>query len=210
MLLPQLKNIEYINNFTHPLNYLCLVEEKLLRLVVARSGKEVKELFGFTDENTELKYNLKHLKLCFGHFGGEDEWAKFFEKDRDNITSQLVKEPEKGIVFIKEGNIDNSFSSLEQVWKNADWYSIISSMMLQYDNLFADISYIVHDEKIFALLKQTLQNNKLKKRVLFGTDFYVVRNHKSEKQMLADLEEALDDDELKCIAVDNPKEFLNI
>jgi predicted TIM-barrel fold metal-dependent hydrolase len=210
LLLPQLKNIDYINNFTHPLNYLCLVEEKLLRLVVSKAGPEIKKLFGFTDTDTALKYDLKHLKLCFGHFGGEDEWQNFFEKDRDNITSQLVKAPDKGIVFIKVGKIENSFSTLEQVWKNTDWYSIISSMMLQYDNLFADISYIIHDERIFALLKQTLQNNKLKTRVLFGTDFYVVRNHKSEKQMLADLQEALDDNELKSIAFDNPREFLNI
>jgi len=210
LLLPQLKNIDYINNFTHPLNYLCLVEEKLLRLVVSKANPEIKKLFGFTDTDTALKYDLKHLKLCFGHFGGEDEWQNFFEKDRDNITSQLVKAPDKGIVFIKVGKIENSFSTLEQVWKNTDWYSIISSMMLQYDNLYADISYIIHDEKIFALLKQTLQNNKLKTRVLFGTDFYVVRNHKSEKQMLADLQEALDDNELKSIAVDNPREFLNI
>ena len=83
-------------------------------------------------------------------------------------------------------------------------------MMLQYDNLFADISYIIHDEKIFPLLNHTLQNDKLKTRVLFGTDFYVVRNHKSEKQMLADLQEALNTDELNCITINNPREFLNI
>jgi predicted TIM-barrel fold metal-dependent hydrolase len=210
LLLPQLKNIDYCNNFTHPLNYLCLVEEKLLRILVAKASDAVKQLFGYTNDNTPLLHNLKHLKLCFGHFGGEDEWERFFESDRDNITSQLVKKPEKGIVFMKDGPVENSFFTLEQVWKNTDWYTIICSMMLQYDNLYADISYILHDEKIFPLLKQTLQNDKLKTRVLFGTDFYVVRNHKSEKQMLADLQKALTPNELAWITYINPKTFLNL
>jgi hypothetical protein len=46
--------------------------------------------------------------------------------------------------------------------------------------------------------------------VLFGTDFYVVRNHKSEKQMLADLQKALTPDELAWITYINPKTFLNL
>ena len=83
-------------------------------------------------------------------------------------------------------------------------------MMLQYDNLYADISYILHDEKIFPLIKQTLQNDELKTRILFGTDFYVVRNHKSEKQMLADLQKALTPGELARISFTNPKKFLNL
>ncbi|MBK8520731.1 MAG: amidohydrolase family protein [Chitinophagaceae bacterium] len=211
LLLPELKNIDFINNFTHPLNYLCLVEEKLLRLIVGEAKDErIKELYGYTDAVSPMTYDLRQLKLCFGHFGGEDEWQKYFEKDRDNFTNKLVTQPGQGINFIKPGDISNSFGTLELVWKNVDWYSIISSMMLQYDNLYADISYIVHDEHIIPLLKQTLSNPKLKERVLFGTDFYVVRNHKSEKQMLANLQAALTQTELYFIGRKNPKGFLNI
>jgi hypothetical protein len=81
-------------------------------------------------------------------------------------------------------------------------------MILQYPNLYADISYIVHNEKIAPLLKSSLKNPDLQKNILFGTDFYVVRNHKSEKEMLADLEEELSDKEFDIIARDNPQSFL--
>ena len=182
-----------------------------MRLLVANAKDvRVKTLFGYSNPETAMACNLKHLKLCFGHFGGEDEWLKYFEKDRDAFTSKLVTQPGQGINFIKTGDITNSFGTLEQVWKNVDWYSIIRSMMLQYDNLYADISYILHDEHIIPLLKQTLSNLKLKERVLFGTDFYVVRNHKSEKEMLANLQAALTPAELYFIGRKNPKEFLNL
>jgi hypothetical protein len=208
LLLPEIENVDFINNFTHPLNYLILMEERLLRLVVAEADKETKALFGYKDLQTALLYNLSELKLCFGHYGGDDEWEKYFEKDRDALTSQVVREPGKGIVFCKDGDIDESFGVLEQVWKTVDWYAIISSLMLQYPNLYADISYIIHNDRIFPLLKSTMQNPVLKSRVLFGTDFYVVRNYKSDKEMLADLESALTTDELDAIARNNPRQFL--
>lgn len=80
--------------------------------------------------------------------------------------------------------------------------------MLQKENVYADISYIIHDNEIVPLLKQTLQNPALRKRVLFGTDFYVVRNHKSEKQMLAELMTHLGDHDVDQIARVNPRTYL--
>jgi hypothetical protein len=208
LLLPELKNVDFINNFTHPLNYLCLVEEKLLRIVVGNCSQKTKNLFGYQDEDTIMTTDLKQLKLCFGHYGGDDEWSKYFEKDRDNITSQLVRQPGKGVVFIQPGPIDASFGILELIWRNLDWYTIISSMMLQYPNLYADLSYIIHNEDIVPLLKTTLKNPVLKTRVLFGTDFYVVRNHKSDKEMLAEIEGNLTTAEFDLIAKTNPGNFL--
>lgn len=210
LLLPQLKNIDFINNFTHPLNYLCLVEEKLLRLLVAQSSNEVKVLFGYTNNETALLHNLKHLKLCFGHYGGDEEWQKYFEKDRDQFVQQLVTNPSHGLNMIKEGKIDETMNLLEQVWLNVDWYTIISSMMLQYPNLYADVSYIIHNDDIIPLLKHTIQNSGLKAKELFGTDFYVVRNHKSEKEMLAEIQAHLTEQEFDEIARINPRKFLNL
>jgi predicted TIM-barrel fold metal-dependent hydrolase len=156
-----------------------------------------------------VKYNLRHLKICFGHFGGEDEWAKYFEKDRDNFSSQLVRHPDKGIDFVLGNKKEVSPGKPEQLWRSADWYSIICSMMLQHPNVYADISYILHgDLEIRSLLKHTMQHPKLKERVLFGTDFYVVRNHKSDKNMLADTMASLNDNEFKQIAVINPGSYL--
>src|SRR5690242_20441732 len=177
-----------MNNFTHPLNYLCLLHEPLLRQLVSRSSDiKLKFLYGYTDDATPLKNDLRNLKICFGHFGGDDEWNRFFEKDRDNFSSQLAGYPSRGMLFFTDNGGNPTPYKPAQAWYSADWYTIISSILLQYDNTYADISYILHNPSIIPLLKQTLSNTALSEKVLFGTDFYVVRNHKSEKNMLADM-----------------------
>ncbi len=209
LLLPQMKNEQFSWNFTHPLNYLCLLDEGLLRKLIATYSNEIKSLFGFTNLETPLQHNLSHLKICFGHFGGDDEWHRFFERDRDNFSSQLVKNPLKGIDFFEGVDGKPTPGKLEIIWKSVDWYTIITSLMLQYPNVYADISYILHDEtQVLPLLKQTLTHPILKSRVLFGTDFFVVRNHKSDKEMLADMMCGLTETEFDLIARSNPRSFL--
>lgn len=209
MLLPEIDNRDFTNNFTHPLNYLCLLEERILRKVVSQATDiRVKELFGYTDLNTPLKHNLRHLKLCFAHFGGDDEWNRFMEFDRDNFSSQLMKNPDRGIAFLQNKKGEFRPGKLPQIWKYADWYTIICSLMLQYPNVYSDVSYIIHNESIQPLLKQTMTHEGLKNRVLFGTDFYVVRNHKSEKNIYAAINTHLDEAEFDQIARNNPAEFL--
>jgi predicted TIM-barrel fold metal-dependent hydrolase len=209
LLLPQLRNEDFSVNFTHPLNYLCLLEEVLLRKVVEQTNDaSIQELFGYSNSVTPLQYNLNHLKICFGHFGGEEEWQKYFESDRDYFTSQLVTKPNEGIEFIKNNSLQLSYGTLERLWKEVDWYSLIRSMMLQKENVYADISYIIHKKSIIPLLKATLQHEKLRQRVLFGTDFYVVRNHNSEKEMLADISDGLNEKDFDAIARYNPVSYL--
>jgi len=207
--LPQLENEKFQLNFTHPLNYLCLLKEELLRRVVAKASSETRQLFGYTDEKTPLKHDLAKLKLCLAHFGGDDQWKLFLERDRDNFSSELLEHPDRGIEFFVNRKTNQPIpGKIEQVWKFADWYSIICSLMLQYDNVYSDISYIVHNNDIQPLLKDTLRNKKLSERVLFGTDFYVVRNHKSERNMLVDCLAGLSDQEIDLIARKNPRTFL--
>lgn len=210
LLLPETNNVDFTPNFTHPLNYLCLLDETRLRVLVENAvDPRIKELFGFTNADTPLTHDLSHLKLCFGHFGGDDEWKKYFEKDRYGYSAQLVQEPDTGIKFNLNEKNQPSPGKPEQIWKWTDWYSIICSMILQYDHVYADISYILHDDAaILPLLKQTLQNKGLRDKVLYGTDFYVVRNHKSDRNMIADMTGGLDTDDFDTIARDNPRNFL--
>ncbi|MDR6845681.1 amidohydrolase family protein [Flavobacterium granuli] len=209
MLLPEIKNSDFINNFTHPLNYLCLLDCELLKaLVINAKDDRIREVFGYDKESNTIKYDLSHLKLCFGHYGGDDEWLKYLESDRYDHNNQLAKHPSAGIIFNKTIDGAPSIGKIEQLWKHADWYSIISSMMLQYENVYADLSYIIHSQEIQPLLKQTLLNEGLRKKVLFGTDFYVVRNHRSEKDMLAGILKNLTEEDFDQIARINPELFL--
>ncbi len=216
LLLPQMKNVDFSVNFTHPLNYLCLLDETMLRkivhtAIVKNPESKLREVFGYTGEETPLLYNLRHLKLCFGHFGGDDEWARYFEQDRYGHSNQFTESPYTGIDFFHTKNGEPSPGKEEQLWKYTDWYSIICSIMLQYENVYADISYILHsDREILPLLKQTLDNDELRKKVLYGTDFYVVRNHKSDKNILADMMGGLSVDDFDQIARVNPGNFLKL
>jgi predicted TIM-barrel fold metal-dependent hydrolase len=204
------KNRDFCNNFTHPLNYLCLLEEQLLRKIVGKAkDNRLLDVFGYIDENTPMKYNLNHLKICFGHFGGDDEWMRYLEMDRDNYTSQIIKKPERGIAFLSNIKGEPSPGKIEYIWRHVDWYSIICSLILQYPNVYGDLSYIIHTPEIQPLLKLTLINPGLRNKVLFGTDFYVVRNHKSEKNLLADILDQLSVEDFDQIARTNPKIFLS-
>jgi hypothetical protein len=209
MLLSQMKAVEVQEIFTHPLNYACLYKKDLLKKLVGRvEDPRIKQLFGYNEIDQTISRGLCHLKLCFGHFGGEDEWLQFFEKDRSNFGHQLVQFPEEGINFLKTKG-EEKRGKLEQIWKTADWYSIICSLMLQHDHVYADISYILHgDLQILPLLRSTLQHPELKKRILYGSDFYVVRNHKSDKNMLADIKGGLLKEEFDLISRTNPLEYL--
>jgi predicted TIM-barrel fold metal-dependent hydrolase len=228
LLLPQKKNDEFCANFTHPMNFLCLLKKEFLVKAVDiayaeaddQTKKDLKELFDYEEAKDGMKASIKNgldnLKICFGHYGGGDEWMRYFEKDRFKHSAQVIGRPDFGIDFIYKldhgrSTTDRSWGKPEQLWKFTDWYSIISSMMLQHDHVYADISYILHaDAQILPLLKQTLQNKKLRAKVLYGTDFFVVRNHKSDKNMLADMMGGLAQEDFDVIARVNPVNFLNI
>lgn len=219
LVLSQTKNMDFSINFTHPMNYLCLLDKGQLHKLIGsdalkkRAGQRelgrVKALFGYTDGG--LRHDLSALKICLGHFGGDDEWNRYFEKDRYNYSSQLIKHPNEGIQFFTRRDGKPSPGKPEQIWRYTDWYSIICSMMLQYKNVYADISYILHnDSAVLPLLKETLQNKNLREKVLYGTDFFVVRNHKSDKNMMADITGGLPEDDFDQIARINPRKYLNI
>ena len=237
MLLPQSKNVEFQNNFTHPLNYLCLLEERFLKDVISQtdSDSEVRELFGYSGPENDLKHNLSNLKICLGHFGGEEEWIRYLEQDRENYSQRLMRDPVDAIMFMKNSEKDFSWPKINDLWEKADWYSLICSLMIKYDHIYADLSYIISKKSIYPLLKYTLEKgdnyteeheaylnegdihkkttlytgkNKLRSRVLFGTDFYVVRNHKSDKDLFIETKALLDEESFDLIARDNTHNFL--
>ena len=187
------------------------MEERLLRILVASASSDIQELFGFSNENTPLARDLSELKICMAHFGGEEEWVKYLEADRDPRAQELIKDRSKGLEFWKVDSGEISWAKLSNIWKYGDWYSIITALINQYENTYADISYILSKPRIIPLLRETLDpelNPHLSKRVLFGTDFYVVRNHFSEKDLLTQMTGGLSEERFDQIARYNPIEYL--
>lgn len=238
-LLPQSKNVDFQRNFTHPLNYLCLLEEDFLRTVILNPEKDstsrVQEAFGYYKEGDTFDCNLANLKICLAHYGGEEEWIRYMEQDRVTYSQRLMRDPLEGLKFMTNTDNDFSWNKLNQLWHDADWYSIISSLLIRYENMYADLSYILSKPAIYPLLHYTLQKgdnypaerssylgeldfhkkgkhytgkNKLRSRVLFGTDFYVVRNHKSDKNLFINLQTLLGEEKFDLIARENTHNYL--
>jgi len=208
-------------NFTHPLNYLILLEPSLLREHLHRNVKAnldkekcIHTIFGYDKNKQQLDRDLRDLKINIAHYGGSEEWLRYWELDRVEQSQEIEEEPTTGFVFLKKKNDEGyaeeiDWGSLANLWNfHVDWYTIISSMMLQYKNVYADISYTLHHPETMPLLNRTMQNPGLARKVLFGTDFYVVRNHKSEKQLFAELSDAMSKEHLDQITRENTFTYL--
>ena len=206
------KNMELQRNFTNPLNYLVLLEPQELMRWLDKCSADTQALFGY--ESNTLKRDLSELKINIAHYGGIEQWQRHLETDRNDVSQEILESPDRGIAFYSKQNDPASPNPFKPAWLwgtiNAEWYSIISSMMLQYKNVYADISYILHTPEIRPLLHLTLTNEKLLKKVLFGTDYYVVRNHKSEKELYADMIYQFTPEQMQAMAVANPNRFLKL
>lgn len=208
--LPLHRNKVFQRNFSHPLNYICLLHEPFLKKVLDfHSNKDLNKLFGYDLKNKEkpLDRNLDNLKINLAHYGGSENWDEFLRKDRYDEANAIIKKPTIGLDLKKR--LDNN-TILYSMWHYVDWFSIISSMMMCFDNVYTDISYTAHDLKYLNLLSEIMDNKRIGKRILFGTDFYVVSNHKSEKEFWIDMQNTLGMDKWNRLAKINPKNFLNI
>ncbi|HRH39882.1 MAG TPA: amidohydrolase family protein, partial [Flavobacteriales bacterium] len=101
------------------------------------------------------------LKLCFAHFGGDDEMLGLKQDIRD-----------KGI--------DNSnwHKEVVRILSAADGQGA-----LVYPNTYTDISYTLYEPKVYALL-QPLIDGPLGDRILFGTDFFMTLREDPEAVLL--------------------------
>ncbi len=120
------------------------------------------------------------LRICLGHFGGTEEWSKHINEIRN------IEDP----------------SWLEKI------LDIMQSK--KYPNLYADISYTIFNfQENIAFLNILMEDNIVKHKILFGSDFYMTENEKySEKRLSIDLRYALGEDNFWKIANENPKKYL--
>ena len=103
----------------------------------------------------------------------------------------------------------------EEAWVRTIYDMIASG---RYPNLYTDISYTVFTPKVEGLyvdlvdyLKVLLNNPRVRERVLFGSDYYMVeRESLSEKEVSLLLRSRLGEDLYKQIAYTNPRQFLGI
>lgn len=121
------------------------------------------------------------LKVCFGHFGGVENLVV------DPITPD-------------------------------SWTDQILGLMRKYpDSVYADISYHDsamdagdHEAAYFANLKRLLNDSQYASRILFGTDFHLIRQRVRDDNLWRFFEARFSDAHFSLLTEDNPAEFLGM
>jgi predicted TIM-barrel fold metal-dependent hydrolase len=120
------------------------------------------------------------LKICFGHFGGDE-----------NLVGKNIPA--------------NS------------WTATILQLMAQYEGVYADIAY--HDapmkggdaeKNYFTNLKSLLKTSPIKERILFGSDFFLIRVRLREDSHWRYFEGRFTAAEFQAISETNPVAFLGL
>ncbi len=141
------------------------------------------------------------------------------EQFRDNSNPDrwqtvLAEFPELRLCF---GHFGDSIHLIHEQIDPASWTGKILSLMEKYEGVYADISYNTDpmdgrdaEANYFSNLKSLLAHPTYKQRILFGTDFFLVRLRLQEKHHWHYFEERFSDQEFAAIAEDNPRRFLGI
>lgn len=131
------------------------------------------------------------LRLCLGHFGGDRAWEAY-------LTKPLLKD--------RLDRDDPESSGTE------NWLHTIIDMIESgsYDNLFVDISYVIfHYQDNINILKVLMESPRIRRSVLFGTDYYMAEIEKfSEKKLSMYLRAQIGEDTYRQIAEINPQRYL--
>jgi uncharacterized protein len=150
------------------------------------NDSRVELLTRFTDPHTYKPLLEKHprLRVCLAHFGGAGDWTNYLNHPWQSGTDESKK----------------------------SWLAKIIDMLKseRYPNLWTDISYTLfaNDENVY-LLKVLLCDPRISRRVLFGSDFYVVENAElEERRRSVRIRGLLGDELFKTIAQDNPNDYL--
>ena len=88
------------------------------------------------------------------------------------------------------------------------WFSVILDLMKDHANVYADISGTIHDTGLHPLLKVILQDQAIRPKVLYGSDFYMMELSLPERAFSINLRAYLSEEDYKQIAETNPQVFL--
>lgn len=158
--------------------------------VAALRSKRYKNAIGMANElcapkeYRQILDKYPNLRLCLGHCGGNRAWEAFLDKP-----------------------LEYDRQSSMELWLN-DILDMLRSE--KYTNLFVDIAYVIfHFHENVNILKVLMEDENIRRKVLFGTDFYMVEFTKfSEKQLSMFLRGAIGRDYFREIAETNPQRYL--
>lgn len=154
------------------------------RPVIKKKAKHFSDIYTDPANYDPLATQFPNLKICLAHFGGNGEWDKY----------------------------------LEHPWHPGDpassksWLSVILELIHKHDNIYTDISSTLFEgDHYMDLLLVLLENEKIRERVLFGSDYYMMERVKSrEREMAIKIRSRLGPALFKQIGETNPKRYLGL
>lgn len=89
-----------------------------------------------------------------------------------------------------------------------NWFVNVQRLISEYDNVFTDVSFTMNNSDLFPLLKILMNDPEIRRKVLFGSDYYMVETKANERVFGLDLRAFLGEEMFRDIAEVNPERFL--
>lgn len=186
-----LKIYEFCENHDNGIPVMTHCAGATLRAKKFKRNKEKASSFCKPSNYIEVLEKFPKLRLCLGHCGGDRAWEAYLKKPLIKDRKDLEKRSESG---------------------SENWLYEIIDMIESglYPNLFVDVSYVIfHFEDNSNILKVLLESPRIRRRMLFGTDYYMAEIEKfSEKKLSMFLRAGIGETCFREIAETNPKHYL--
>ena len=154
------------------------------------------------DENG--KWHIRKQKKMFFF---KNQFVKFFNKPQ-NWETVLRAFPNLRLNFAHMGGEDD-WDGVAKT--DRQWTLRIFDFMERYPNVYADVSYILHRKEMPSLFRECYNNNDIvKERALYGTDFYMITTEGKFKEMRMRFISEVGSEIMKVISVENPVRFLGL
>ncbi|MFZ6010497.1 MAG: amidohydrolase family protein, partial [Bacteroidota bacterium] len=150
--------------------------------------------------------------------GHKPEYKRLRNKDfKDHFTN-----PENYIPILKHKGLENlklcmaHLGGIEMIKglvtssdTRIDWHRAVLDL-LKYKNVYADISFSLHDNDVWGKLKADIQDTLYREKILFGTDFYMTVRHVEEIQLVENFRKktGITIEDWQQIAFENPRNFI--
>jgi predicted TIM-barrel fold metal-dependent hydrolase len=143
-------------------------------------------------------------------------WIQHFKRfdnygHPDNFRIVLAKYPNLKLCLGHFGGYEEMkicMKARTEMKKNSTWFMKAVGLIRDFDNVYADISYMDRKFSTIHLINDLMKVEKYRERILFGTDFPVDMGMATENKFILSYWETLGSKNFRQIAIINPNNFL--
>jgi predicted TIM-barrel fold metal-dependent hydrolase len=91
-----------------------------------------------------------------------------------------------------------------------NWHLVVRRLMRRYEHVYSDVSYALWNKKAWYPIRETINDEEIGSKVLFGTDYYMTLQEKGEGRLVRDFRRSLTQKEFEKISIENPQSYLKM